>query len=271
MRYLLDTDIGSDIDDALALLYAASQGLQFDLITTVHGDTACRARIARKLCDLVRYDAPVVAGESVPLRQTHIYATGLEGKGFVNARTRVPTHGVDALIEEIMANKHDVTIAAIGPLTNLARVFERHPKIASYISGIYMMGNAILTPKTYYVNYRSHNFKVDPEAVDIVMGADVPKTIITTEVAKKSALSRAVIQALGRKHNPAFKYVRNAGIAWMDFIKYSDCYLYDPLVVHHLMDDAITAKKTYGNVRITTGVDPGFAEHVAGALKGWIT
>ena len=62
MALIIDTDIGTDIDDALALAFALKLGLDLKLITTVHGDTLLRAKIAKKLTQLLGADIPVAAG-----------------------------------------------------------------------------------------------------------------------------------------------------------------------------------------------------------------
>ncbi|MCC7208417.1 MAG: nucleoside hydrolase, partial [Anaerolineae bacterium] len=69
-RIILDTDIGTDVDDAIALSLAAlSPELRIEGVTTVHADAALRARIARRILDLAgRADIPVVAGASQPLQ-----------------------------------------------------------------------------------------------------------------------------------------------------------------------------------------------------------
>ena len=183
MKLIIDTDIGTDPDDAIAIAYAIKSGVEIPLITTVHGNMNIRGNIAKKLTELLGADIPVAQGEGTPIKQTHIYWTGLEGKGFLNGKDSydVRKDGVDALAESVYANKGEVNIAAIGPLTNIARAFERYPDLPEHINHVYMMGNAILCEHTYHLNYRSHNFKVDPEAIDQVMAADVSKTIITTE------------------------------------------------------------------------------------------
>ena len=74
-KLIIDTDIGTDVDDAIALTYAIRSGIDIPLITTVHGNTTIRARIARKLVSLLGKDIPVVAGAEKPLKQP-----GQEGK-----------------------------------------------------------------------------------------------------------------------------------------------------------------------------------------------
>ena len=67
-KLIIDTDIGTDIDDAIALVYAVRSGYDIPLITTVHGNTIRRALIAQKLASLLGADIPIAAGEKKPLK-----------------------------------------------------------------------------------------------------------------------------------------------------------------------------------------------------------
>lgn len=260
MKLIIDTDIGTDADDALAITYAIRSGMEIPLITTVHGDTVLRGRIAKKLIALLGPEIPVAAGVSKPIKQTQIFWTGLEGKDFVDDKEKLDLRhdGVDALIETICQNKGDVNIACIGPLTNIATAFQRNPGLPKYINHLYIMGNVILTPDAFYCNYRAHNFKVDPEATDIVLEAAVSKKIITTEVCKKSFLTREELGSYLKTGNAALQYITRAAVAWMDYIKYDVVYLYDPLVVHHHLDPSATTQRKYGKTFVATDVTPGF-------------
>src|SRR5262245_2248428 len=104
---LLDTDVGTDVDDgiAIALLLAAPE-LDVRAVTTVSGDATHRARIAKKLLTLGgRGDVPVAAGVRAPiLRQRNFLWLGHEGKAIVDGAEPLavaPAHGVDVLIETI--------------------------------------------------------------------------------------------------------------------------------------------------------------------------
>ncbi len=269
-KIIIDTDIGTDVDDALAIAYAVRTGLDIGLITTVHGDTALRARIAHKLTSkLLKTEIPVAAGERQPVKQNFLYWSGQEGKNFVRGYMppSIRHDGVEALIEKVEEHKHDVTVVSIGPLTNIAKALQRHPPLEGYINHIYMMGN-VVDCEHLHLNYRAHNFKADPEAVDIVMESKIPKTIITTDVCKKNWLTKDELEEFRKSSDPVLRYLSSAGRQWMDYSNYDVAYLYDPLVVHHAIDDSITEKKQHGSVAITTAVLPGFKEIFLSALYG---
>ncbi len=265
---IIDTDIGTDVDDAIAVMYAIKAGANVKLISTVHGDATVRARIAKKLTMLLGVDIPVAAGESKPLKQKQLYLYGDEGKGFVdnNEGYQVRTDGVEAIAETIYGNRNAVAIASIGPMTNIAKAFQKHPDLAAMVSHIYVMGNAILRPTEYIINYRAHNFKVDPEAVDIVFATATPKTIVTTEVCKKASLSKADFEQVRQKRTPATDYIYAAAMAWMQKIEHDQAHLYDPLVIHQAIESDATTLLRYGNVAVTIDAKPGFSGHVLKTL-----
>lgn len=267
---IIDTDIGTDVDDAIALMYAIKTGVNVKLITTVHGDVTVRARIAKKLTMLLGADIPVAAGESKPLKQKHIYWYGDEGKGFVDNSEKydVRRDGVEAIAETIYSNRNAVAIASIGPMTNIAKAFQKHPDLAALVNHIYVMGNAILRPTEYIINYRAHNFKADPEAVDIVFATATPKTIVTTEVCKKHSFTMEDFEQVRQKGTPATDYIYAAAMAWMQKTGQDYAHLYDPLVVHHILEHDVTSQQKYGPVSVTTDAKPGFGGHVLKALTG---
>ncbi len=265
MPLIIDTDIGSDVDDAIALAYALRSGLDVKLITTVHGPVEYRARVAKNLSSDLGYDVSVCSGLHEPITQKQIFLLGIENDLYGMDGRIVPTDGVDTLVRTVLAHD-EITIAALGPLTNIATALQRAPEIATHIAQVYMMGNAIIDNGTWYLNYRAFNFKVDPEAVDIIIESDVPKTIITTGVAKQTFLLRNELATL--PNNPAFDYIRRAAKAHMDVIGYDRVFCYDPLVIHHCIDDDITEKTQFGDVRVTTGLKKDFKKQLTLALGG---
>ncbi len=259
---LLDTDIGSDVDDALALLYAAQKRLDVKLITTVHGDTQLRAKIAAKICRSLGYDVPVAAGEQMPIKQRHIYTTGLEDDGFTRNEPSCPDDAVDRIIATSHKYATQVDVVAIGPLTNIARAIDKDADLTSCIRHLYCMGNAVVADHPFTVhnhqmrsllNYRCHNFKADPEAVDIVMEASIPTTIVTTAVCKENHITLEEIARIdAHLQNPATAYIRSAAQRWLPFIGYEKAFLYDPLVLHHAIDLQVTEAVQDRHLRVTT-------------------
>lgn len=270
MKLIIDTDIGSDVDDALALAYAVKKGMDIPLLTTVHGDTQKRAAIAKKLTDLLGVDIPLAAGCEKPIKQYHLFWYGYEGAGLIDESerayfTKYPD-AVDALVECIHQNAGNIAIAAIGPLTNIARAYQRDPGIASKVSILYMMGGAVIRPTEFIQSYRAHNFKVDPEAFDIVYESETPKVIVTTDVAKKSWLTQEDLRHWANSGKGLLECLARGAECWLARSSYDIAYLYDPLTVAHHADD-FTERVTIGNTSVTTDMKKDFKKEMYETLS----
>jgi len=139
---ILDTDIGSDIDDtwALAMLLKRPE-LDLKLVTTCSGDTSFRARICAKLLETAgRTDVPVgvgIRGEDRPIGQAK-YVAGYELPDYPGT---IHEDGVQAIVDAVMSSPDRVTLVAIGPLTNIAAALEREPRVAEKARFVGMHGS----------------------------------------------------------------------------------------------------------------------------------
>ena len=249
---IIDTDIGTDVDDALAISYAIKSNLNVQLISTVHGDTLKRSQIAYKLTKMLNYNGLIAKGEEKPMVLNEIFWKGFEGDGFLDGTE--PTDfldAVDTIAKVIYQNKYNVDLVSIAPLTNIAKAFIKYPDLSQYVNTLYLMGNAIVCDNNWHLNYRAHNFKVDPHAVDVVFNSDVKKVIVTTEVCKEHSLTRSDFSEFKKSNEPFLSYLSKAANQWLEESIYDVSYLYDPLVIHHLLDFDCTPKKIYGDVSIT--------------------
>jgi purine nucleosidase len=195
VRVLLDTDIGSDVDDALALCFALrSPELRLEGVTTVYGDVHLRARIARKLLALGGQPAvPVAAGLALPLlREREILVMGHEGQGIVEdgepGLEPIEEHAVDFLIRTVLNSPGEITLLAIGPLTNVADAIIRQPLIVErlreliFIGGVARLGdNALEVPALEW------NVRADPEAARLVFNSGVRLTMLGMDVTRREA------------------------------------------------------------------------------------
>ena len=193
-RIILDTDVGLDIDDAYAISLAArSPELSLEGVTTVYGDTQLRARIAVKLLQLAgRSDVPVLAGESeLIMEDRQALMLGFEGEGILTPEDRdmkVSGGAVGFITSKALASERDLTIVAIGALTNVAKAIEKEPHIKDGVEGLILMGGVINPPeiegKRAPFEYE-YNFKCDPEAVRIVFESGIPITLVPLDITMK--------------------------------------------------------------------------------------
>lgn len=142
-KVLLDTDIGSDIDDAICLAYLLAQG-ECDLlgITTVTGDPRKRAMLASAICKNSGEDIPILPGSPTPLlieskQKSAPQAKELEGW---NHKTDFPEgKHIEFMRKTIRQNPGEITLLTIGPLTNAALLFRTDPGIPELLNEIVMM------------------------------------------------------------------------------------------------------------------------------------
>ena len=112
-KLILDTDIGTDVDDALALaVLLGSRNVDLFGITTVYGDTSLRAQIAMHICDLVNRKIKTYAGNSKPISGGEVWVSGSEGKNYQNLE-RFKSQEIPAvkyLIETVKASASSTSV-----------------------------------------------------------------------------------------------------------------------------------------------------------------
>ncbi len=199
-KVLLDTDIGDDIDDALALGYLGKSSDIFLLgVSTVFLKTRERAELgAAELQVLGKFNLPIVAGAGRPLKiENALYKKKLQEhkprqfeilskiKPLIKP---YPMDVVEFLKNNIEAHSGEVTLLTIGPLTNIGLLFRKYPKIAEKLKEIVIMGG-VITP-----SFPEWNILCDPEAAAIVFNAGAPIRMIGLDVTLKCLLPEAQIR-----------------------------------------------------------------------------
>jgi purine nucleosidase len=178
--FALDTDIGTDVDDLLALaLILGSDDAEVPLVTTVYGDVELRARIASKAYASAGRPAPrIVPGLAETLSGRDVWWPGHEGSTIADLDLHVFTAGGDA-VRELAATDR---IVAIGPLTNVAAaVHEPGPRIAE----IMLMGGEFTR------GIVEHNIRCDVTAAQRTFGSTATVTVIGLEQTERVRLEHA--------------------------------------------------------------------------------
>jgi purine nucleosidase len=186
---LLDTDIGTDVDDALALATIFGSP-EMDLVaaTTAYGDTLLRARIAKRLAQLAGRELRVVPGERETLARRPVWVAGHEGTLYGNLEglaVECEATAVEFLVDAITTASRPLHLLAIAPLTNIARAIEREPELPRRISGLTIMGGDLLPGRP-----PEHNLSADPEAAAIVFASGCPISLIGLDVTQTVELTR---------------------------------------------------------------------------------
>ena len=143
-KILLDTDIGTDVDDAVALAYLLSHpDCELLGITTVTGEAEKRASLASVLCQAAEKEIPIYPGSESPMQgeQRQLKAQQASVLPRWPHQTDFPKYqAVDFLADTIRAYPGEVTLLTIGPLTNLGFLFSQYSDVAALLAGLVIMG-----------------------------------------------------------------------------------------------------------------------------------
>ncbi|MDX2138866.1 MAG: nucleoside hydrolase [Chloroflexota bacterium] len=176
-KIILDTDIGSDIDDALCLAYLLAQP-QCELlgITTVSGQPTERAKLASALCYEAGKGVPIYPGVEQPLLATQRQPACPQSSMLERWRhdTSFPQNAaIDFLRQTIRVNPHEITLLAIGPMTNIALLFAVDPEIPSLLKGLTMMVGMFGDGADGTAQFGEWNAICDPHAIAMLYNTPV--------------------------------------------------------------------------------------------------
>ena len=229
VRVILDTDIGDDIDDALALALALqSPELKVEAVITVLQDGERRADLAWRILELFgRTEIPVGVGAELPLlaksrtgvvRQTQALAADYH-------MPKARRNGLELLLSTCMQSTEKITVLAYGPLTNIAIALRAEPRLATKISRIVLMNGVFFRPGLEY------NTKIDPEASQIVYNSGIPVTTVGLDVTLQCRLSADDLKKVAASPLPTAKFLYELIHIWQNGNESQRPVLHDPLAV----------------------------------------
>ena len=257
-RIILDTDIGTDVDDCLALaLVLSSPELELLGVTCVYADVLLRARMVLKLLSLAgRSDVPVTVGVRRPLLDlVPVFWSGHEGEGLLtpddDALLPSPEHSVDYIVRTVMESPGEIHLVAIGPLTNVALALLREPELARNLAGLTIMGGAARSRSPLELPYREHNFACDPEAAHIVLTSGAPITLIPLDVTTQVRIQADGVQRIRSGGTPFHEAVAQQVELYPGYRSRGFTHLHDPLAVATLLiPDIVTLHPMHVDVEL---------------------
>lgn len=252
---VLDTDIGDDIDDALALALALqSPELRILAVITVLQQGERRADLAWKILkDYDRTDIPIGIGAEQTLlgkeSQEVVRQTSALGPGDVQPAER-RQNGIRLLIDTIMKNPEKVTLLAYGPLTNVAIALRVEPRLREKLDRIVLMSGMFYKPRPEYNVYR------DAEASAMVYASGIPITTVGLDVTLQCRLEGKDLDRLRASHLPSTQFLYKLIGIWQNGKPEQAPILHDPLAIAAVVRPDVV-KLERGTVEVETRGTPG--------------
>ena len=238
-KILIDTDPG--IDDAMAIFYAL-ESPELDVIglTTIFGnaDIGVATNNALKLLEIAgRSDIPVARGVDKPLAMAYrgpvAFVHGEDGQGNVFLAPPTTTaHELDAaqfIIRSVMDAPGQITLVPLGPLTNVALALQLEPTLGSQLAGIVLMGGNAFCGGNASPGAEA-NILNDPEAADIVFGADCQVVMAGLDVTEQIVMTTDDLARMSSFDNPRARHLAAIVPYYAKF--YSDRLGLDGICVH---------------------------------------
>jgi inosine-uridine nucleoside N-ribohydrolase len=200
---IIDSDPG--LDDALAIgLAVALPEIDLLAVTTVGGNADVRHCTTNALRLLNVYgvpEVPVAEGAAGALLGAIVRATAIHGEAGIGDTVLPPSpapvsteHAVDLIARILREHPEPVTIAPIGPLTNIALLVRLHPELAPRIAHVCLMGGSIGDGNTTAA--AEFNIYADPEAAAIVFESGIPITMMGLDVTHQAVLYQPAVDRL---------------------------------------------------------------------------
>lgn len=274
MRIVVDTDPG--VDDAIALLLAlAAPGWEVAGLTGVGGNVPL-ARGVRNALALLEYagreDIPVLRGSSRPLQGKFPYAQHFHGWSGLSRRLPSPRRqpatlsAVDFLAGQLRAFPGQIHLAALGPLTNLARLERQYPGRLAQAAAIVVMGGAVDAPGNS-TPAAEFNFYSDPLAAAEVLNCGAPLTLVDLAACRQVAIGRddaANLRANNRLGELAAQLLQN----WFRRDAQRQRFeFYDPLAMAALLEPAVLTTRP-ATIAVETAAGPQLGESRAAGPAG---
>ena len=263
-RIIIDTDPG--VDDSMAILLALhSPEIQLEALTTVYGNGGVANTTANALRVLEvagRGDIPVVPGANKPLLHDYFgkgyMVHGRDGLGETNMPPPkgqpLAARAAEYLVSQIMASPGEITLVAVGPLTNLALAVSLEPEIAKNVQEVVIMGGAVSVPgnASPLAEANIHN---DAAAAKIVFHAGWPLTMLGLDVTQKTIMTPDYMARLKEAGTPITDFISAISPFYMrsyqERLGLNGFYVHDSSAIIYVIDpDLFESQQVYVDVSI---------------------
>lgn len=250
MRVIVDTDPsmgapGSEIDDGFALgLLAADDVFQLELVTSVNGniDVESATYLSLEVLQrLGRADVPVVRGAAAPLVEPEkARSAPRQVRDQFGHHQAAPGYAAAEIARRVTEAPGEITVVAIGPLTNIAAAIALDPRVASSVREIVVMGGMFLGQTNWRGMPGEFNWWVDPHAARAVLRSGAPLRLVGLDVTRQVRLTRDHAAAMAAEGRPFGQFAGECTLGWLDRLAREhpgdpdegrSCAMHDPLAV----------------------------------------
>ena len=275
---IFDTDFAvPPQDDGMALILALhSPAIEILGITTVAGNYSMEhatSDVLRLLEIARRTDIPVYRGANMPLvHEKSDYAERVWGEWWSDEPPPPPPGGfatkqaeaigaAEFIVQTVKAQPGEITIVAIGPLTNVAMAIRQAPGIATNVKQLVIMGGAIAGLADGHGNVTPNaefNFWVDPEAARVVLRSGIPIILSPLNVSRKTGLTKEWYERMVAVETPITRLIRETMGPRFESRPEASELMYDQVAVASLIDPSlVTTRELYVDVDDTPGLNYG--------------
>ena len=286
-KVIIDTDFAMpQQDDSMALMLALnSPELTLVGITTVAGNRSqeqALVDVLRLLEIAGREEIPVYSGADMPLvHEVSEHAIRSHGEWYSNEEPEEPPGGfarkeaedesaVEFLLSSTRRMPGQLTVIALGPLTNLAIAIRQDPNFVARVRRVVIMGGAIATLPDGGGNITPNaefNFWVDPEAARIVLRSKVPIELSPLNVSRKTGFSSKHLEQVVGADTPLTRLLAEALPNALEGAGRGGLLMYDQVAVASVIDPTLVEKtEMYVDVDICKGINYGVS---VGGQEKW--
>lgn len=275
----LDTDIGNDIDDTVTLAYLLRKPeCRLLGISTVSGQTAERAKLADALCRVAGRHIPIFPGRDEPLLTPQRQSVPSQLKylrDYPHGEDFPPGRAVEAMYQAIRENPGEVTLLAVGPMTNAALLLGVHPDVPALLKEIVVMCGEFFGRSSYRRVENEWNAYCDPYAAAILyhargvrvrsIGLDVTSLVVMNAREVRERFTSPILKAV--YHFGGFDAGERDGITFHDPLAAAGIFRPDIMTC---LDGVVSVELNAGRVIGRTYFDPedGGPHRVASAVDG---
>ena len=259
-KFIIDTDIGDDVDDAFAVSLAVKAKADLIGITTVYKNTVKRATLLSEYLKILSVNIPVYAGyektisDFTPDWHSDILEEVKESE--LIKKDFDPEAAVDFLISSAKKHGKNLTIICLGPLTNIAKAFIRDEATMKSVKFV-MMGGA------YYTQYIDWNVFCDVAAAKIVFDKAENLTAIGADVTHLLEVPEDVLQMFLKRGGKLAEKLSYDITLWRGKKTDKKVVLHDPLAVYYaLTGDLVKTESIKVNV-VNSGYFYGMTENLS--------